>query len=134
MFGTLLSEAVYLWYTSQISLLYCHHLRKSSKRWFFNSWGRRMMIIQNLLNFLVFQLGLCDNFFKLMGLFIKNFFIRVYSWFTLLCQFLLYSRVTSYMYIYIPCLVLSSIMLCPKRLDIAPCAVQQDLLAYPFWM
>ena len=134
MFGTLLSEAVYLWYTSQISLLYCRHLRKSSKRWFFNSWGRRMMIIQNLLNFLVFQLGLCDNFFKLMGLFIKNFFIRVYSWFTLPCQFLLYSRVTSYMYIYIPCLVLSSIIFCPKRLDIAPCAVQQDLLAYPFWM
>ena len=29
---------------------------------------------------------------------------------------------------------LSSIMFCPKRLDIVPCAVQQDLIADPFYM
>ena len=47
-----------------------------------------------------------------------------YSWFTMLCQFLLYSKVTqSYLWvththIYIPFLILSSIMVYPKRLDI----------------
>ena len=45
------------------------------------------------------------------------------------CQFLLYSKMTQLcVYIY----SLSSIMVYPKRLDLVPCAVQQDLIAYPF--
>ena len=35
------------------------------------------------------------------------------------------------MYIYIPFLILFSIMFCPKGLDTVPCAVQQGLIAYP---
>ena len=51
------------------------------------------------------------------------------------CQFLLYSNVPQlyiYIYIHILFLILSSIMFYPKRLDLVPCAVQQDLIAYPF--
>ena len=54
----------------------------------------------------------------------------------MLCQFLLYSKVTwlyIYMCIYIstPFVVLPSIIVYPKRLEIVPCAVEQDLIAYP---
>ena len=59
----------------------------------------------------------------------------------MLCQFLLYSEVTwscMYMCIYIstPFVVLPSIIVYPKRLEIVPCAVEQDLIAYPavFWI
>ena len=66
----------------------------------------------------------------------------------MLCYFLLCSKVTGhvmhiyvkkenhlfniYIYTHIPFLILSSIIFYPKRLDIVPYAVQQDLLAYPF--
>ena len=63
--------------------------------------------------------------------FVWMIFLLKYSWFTMLCQFLLYSKVTqSYMYIYthththILFLILSSITFYPKRLDIIPCAIQ----------
>ena len=49
------------------------------------------------------------------------YYYYYYSWFTMLCQFLLYSKVTQpyiYIYVYIPFLMLSSIMVHPKRLDI----------------
>ena len=58
----------------------------------------------------------------------------------MLCQFLLYRKVTQSsislslslsLYIHIPFLILSSIMVYPKRLGIVPCAIQQDLIAYP---
>ena len=55
----------------------------------------------------------------------------------MLCQFLLYSLVTQYMYmcVYIYIyefffLILSSLMFYPKRLDIVPCTIEQDLIAY----
>ena len=35
-------------------------------------------------------------------------------------------------YLYIPFFILSSITVYLKRLDIVPCAVQQDLISYPF--
>ena len=60
-----------------------------------------------------------------------NLFLLEYNWFTVLCQFLLYNRVTQ-SYIYILLLILSSIMAHPKRLDTVPCAAQYDLIAYPF--
>ena len=73
-----------------------------------------------------------------MSIILKFFFLK-YSWFTILWPFLLYSRVTpSYVYIYIYThslfLILSSIMVYPKRLAIVPCAIQQDVTAYPFQM
>ena len=49
-------------------------------------------------------------------------------------QFLLYNKVTqSYiyiytLYIYILFLILSSVIVYPKRLDIVPCTVAQDLI------
>ena len=54
----------------------------------------------------------------------------------MLCQFLLYSEVTwscMYMCVYIstPFVVLPSIIVYPKGLEIVPCAVEQDLIAYP---
>ena len=56
-------------------------------------------------------------------LFVLHFLKLKYSWFTVLCQFLFYSKVIqSYIHIYI-FLILSSIMVCPKRLDIVPCAI-----------
>ena len=58
------------------------------------------------------------------------------SWFTMLCQFLLYSKVTqshTHRHTYIYILFLSFIILCHKRLDIVPCAVQQDLIAHWFF-
>ena len=71
------------------------------------------------------------------------FFFFFNSWFRMLCQFLLYSIVTQpyihtyiyvwiYIYIYILVFILSSITFYPKRLNIVPCAVQWDLIAYPF--
>ena len=57
-----------------------------------------------------------------------------YGWFTIFCQFLQYSKVTQlHLYLYILFLILSSIMVCRKWLDIVPCAIQQDLIAYSFW-
>ena len=44
------------------------------------------------------------------------------------CQFLLYSKVTQ-SYIKIHSVSVSSIMFHPRRLDIVPCAVQQDRVA-----
>ena len=57
-------------------------------------------------------------------LFLKIVLLK-YSRFTMLRQFLLYSKVTQ-SYIHILFLILSSIMFHPNRLDILPCAVQQD--------
>ena len=60
-------------------------------------------------------------------------FIFHYSWFTVVCQFLLYSKVTqSHIHMYILFLTLSSIMLHNKGPVIVPNAIQQDLIAYPF--
>ena len=78
----------------------------------------------------------------------------------MLCQFLLYSKVTQILYIYTLytyyiythyiliyvyiythtiylyiCIYIhtfSSILFYHKRLDIVPCAIQQDLISYPF--
>ena len=61
-----------------------------------------------------------------------GFYFFHYTWFTVVCQFLPYSKVTqSYVHIYILFLTLSSIIFHHKRLDIVPCAIQQDLIAYP---
>ena len=61
------------------------------------------------------------------------FFKWEYGSFAMLCQFQLYSSGTpSSIYISIPFLVFSSILVYPKRLDRVPCAGQQDLMAYPF--
>ena len=49
---------------------------------------------------------------------------KIYSSFTVLCQFLLYRKMTVYIFIYIPFFILSFIMVYPKRLDIVPCAIQ----------
>ena len=51
------------------------------------------------------------------------FFSFYYSWLMVLVH---YSKVTP-SYLYTQSLILSSIMVYPKRLDIVPCAVQQDL-------
>ena len=55
----------------------------------------------------------------------------------MLCQFWLYSKMIqihthTYTHTCILFPILSPIMVYPKRLDIVPCAVQQDLIAYPF--
>ena len=56
-------------------------------------------------------------------LFDANFLILKYSWFIMSCQSLLYSRVSQlYMYIYY-FLILFSIMVYPRILNIVPCAV-----------
>ena len=63
-----------------------------------------------------------------------NYFFY-YNWFTLFCQFMLYSKVTQsyiYIYIYVFFFTLSSIMFHHKSLDRVPWAIQQDLIAYPF--
>ena len=52
----------------------------------------------------------------------------------MLCPLLLYSKVTrSHMYTHSLSRV-TLIMVYPKRLDVVACAVQQDLIAYPFLM
>ena len=59
-------------------------------------------------------------------------FLLKYSRLTMLCQLLLHSKVTlSYIHIHI-FLILSSILVYPKRLDRVPCAVQHSLMADPF--
>ena len=78
-------------------------------------------------------------------LFLYDFYLFHYRWFTVFCKFLLYCKVTQshththththtyiyiYIYIYILFLTLSSIMFHHKWLDRVPCAVQQDLIAY----
>ena len=51
----------------------------------------------------------------------------------MLYQFLLYGKVTqSYIHIYILFLILFSIMVYLRGVDIASCAAQQDLIVYPF--
>ena len=59
--------------------------------------------------------------------FFYDFYCFHYGWFTVLCQFLLCSKVTQ-SYIYILFLTLSSIMFHHKWLDIVPYAMQQDLI------
>ena len=62
-------------------------------------------------------------------LFFNDFNFFQYNWFTVFCQFLLYSKMTqSHIHIYILFLTLSSIMLHHKWLDIVPCAIQQDII------
>ena len=58
-------------------------------------------------------------------------FLLKYSWFTMLCRFLLYSKVTQ-SYIYIKFLFLYYLPSCSIPRDcIVPCAVGQELIAYP---
>ena len=52
-----------------------------------------------------------------------------YNWFAMSFQFLLYRQVTQSCISFI---ILSSISVFPKRLDIVPCALQQDLIVYAF--
>ena len=61
---------------------------------------------------------------QLMLLFSYLFFLLKYSWFTMLCQILLYSKVTQSYIVYILFLILSFIMFYPKKLDIVSCAIQ----------
>ena len=77
---------------------------------------------------------MCDLKKKILNFSIfKLFSFFHYSCFTMLCQYLLYNEVIqSHIYTHMPFLILSSIMIYPKRLDIFPCAVQKDLIAYPF--
>ena len=82
---------------------------------------------------------------------VSNFFIfsffKNHSWFTVFCQFLLYGKVTqlyicvciyvymyinTHLYVYILLLTVFSIVSHQKWLDIVPCAMQQDLIAYQF--
>ena len=59
--------------------------------------------------------------------------------FYVFCQFLLFSKVTQFVcvcvytqaFFFLDC---SSIMFYHKWLDIVPCAIQQDLIAYPLQM
>jgi len=65
--------------------------------------------------------------------FLDDFYFFHFSWFRVLCQFSPDSKVTqSYKHIYTPFLTLSSIILHHKWLDMVPCAMEQDLIAYPF--
>ena len=57
----------------------------------------------------------------------KHYFY--YGWFSLICQFLLYSKVTqSYLYIYTLFLISSFIMFYHKWLDIVFCTMKQELI------
>ena len=89
---------------------------------------------------LVVSVYLSVVFFSL-GFFYFLFFIKVWliynglsisavqqSWFTMVCQFLLYSKKN----IYILFVILSSMVFYHKWLNIVSCAVQQDLIAYLF--
>ena len=51
----------------------------------------------------------------------------------MLCQSLLYSKVTQLYTCIHSFLIFFSIMVYPRRLDIVPCAIQWDLV-YPFYM
>ena len=56
---------------------------------------------------------------------LNDFFELKCSWFTMLCQFLLHSKVPqSYMYVHSLSYIIFHHGLYPKRLDIVPCAVQ----------
>ena len=56
--------------------------------------------------------------------FLKNFILLKSSWFTMLCWFLLYSKVTQlYIYIYIYFFTWFSIMVYHRILNIVPCAI-----------
>ena len=59
----------------------------------------------------------------------------------MVCQFLVYSKVIQfyiqniYMYsIYMFLLIFFSIIVCQKILNMVPCAIQQDLVVYPFYI
>ena len=84
-------------------------------------------------------------FIHLKIFFNNDFYFFQYSWFTVFCQFLLYSKVIQshthththiyiYIYIYILYFTFSSIMLHHKWLDIVLSAVRQELIAYPLQM
>ena len=60
-------------------------------------------------------------------------FILKYSSFTMLCQFLVYSKVIQ-LYIYTFFFIFFSIMVYYRTLNIVPCAIQQDLVVYPFYI
>ena len=64
-----------------------------------------------------------QHLFYFLCLFLLLFTFKNYNWFTMLCPFLLYSKVTQpYTYTYILLLMLSSITFYPKRLNVVPCA------------
>ena len=86
--------------------------------------------------FYSFVLFLPNKDFPFLSFFFSSylFFNFYYIWFTMFCHFLLYSKVTQiyiYIYIHIFFLTLSSIMVHHNWLAMIPCAVQQDLIAYP---
>ena len=63
----------------------------------------------------------------------NDFYLFHDSWFTVFCQFLLYSQATqSHIRKYSLFPTLSSIMFHHKWLDTVSWAIQQDLIAYPF--
>ena len=63
----------------------------------------------------------------------NDFYLFHDSWFTVFCQFLLYSQATqSHIHKYSLFPTLSSIMFHHKWLDTVSWAIQQDLIAYPF--
>ena len=77
-----------------------------------------------------------SSILSLLQIIFLNFilFLLEYSWFTVLCQFLLYSIVTqSYIYIHF-FLLFSSIMFYPKRFDIVPVLYNRaSLLNHSKW-
>ena len=88
------------------------------------------MVIGHIVSFVKYLFSYCATFKKLSCLLFIIFLLK-YSWFTMLCQFLPYSKVTQsylcmYEYVYTqthrPFLILLSILGYPKRLDIVPCA------------
>lgn len=68
--------------------------------------------------------------------FLQKKFLIKYSRFIMFLQFQLYSRVTpSHVYVdWFYFFTLSSVTVHPKRLDMGPCTVQRDLVAFPLSM
>ena len=59
------------------------------------------------------------------------YYLLEYSWFTVLCQSLLYSKVTQLCtYIHSFFKIFFSIMVYRRILNIVPCAIQKDLVSY----
>ena len=57
-------------------------------------------------------------------------FLLKYNVFTILCDFLLYIKVTQ-LHMYIFFFIFLFIMVCHRLLNIVPCALQQELVVYP---
>lgn len=96
----------------------------SSSNLFLSTWGSPFISACSTLSqsFFIF------NFLNL------NLRILIIVDFTLFCQFLYIAKWPTHASIHILFLLLSFIMLHNKWLDIVPCAIQQDCIAYPFLM